>query len=80
MSAFWTTLIVLVVIAVVVIVVLARLYRKASREVSLIRTGVGGQQVVMAGGTNRASLFPSGLRSEHAHPAARSASRWRGQS
>ncbi len=51
MSAFWTTLIVLVVIAVVVIVVLARLYRKASREVSLIRTGVGGQQVVMAGGT-----------------------------
>jgi flotillin len=30
--------------------VLARLYRKATREVSLIRTGLGGQKVVMAGG------------------------------
>lgn len=50
MSGFLTTLIVLVVVAIVVIVVLARLYRKATREVSLIRTGLGGQKVVMSGG------------------------------
>ncbi len=50
MSGFLTTLIILVIAAVVVIVVLARLYRKATREVSLIRTGLGGQRVIMAGG------------------------------
>jgi uncharacterized membrane protein YqiK len=50
MSGLVTTLIVLVVIVIVVVVVLARLYRKATREVSLIRTGLGGQRVVMAGG------------------------------
>ncbi|MGI9492458.1 MAG: flotillin family protein [Geminicoccaceae bacterium] len=51
MGFFWNSFIAIVVIAVIVIVVLARLYRKATREVSLIRTGVGGQKVVMAGGT-----------------------------
>lgn len=51
MGLFWSILIGLVVIVIIVIVVLAKLYRKATREVSLIRTGVGGQQVVMAGGT-----------------------------
>ena len=51
MATFWTILLAIIVIAVIVIVVLAKLYRKATREVSLIRTGVGGQQVVMAGGT-----------------------------
>ncbi|MEM8787636.1 MAG: flotillin domain-containing protein [Pseudomonadota bacterium] len=50
MSGLITTLVILVIVAVVVIVVLARLYRKATREVSLIRTGVGGQRVLMAGG------------------------------
>ncbi|MEL7166013.1 MAG: flotillin domain-containing protein [Pseudomonadota bacterium] len=50
MSGIITTLIILFIVAVVVIAVLARLYRKASREVSLIRTGVGGQRVLMAGG------------------------------
>ena len=50
MSAFWTGLIIVIVVAVIVIVVLARLYRKASREISFVRTGVGGQKVVMAGG------------------------------
>ncbi|MDE0111628.1 MAG: SPFH domain-containing protein [Albidovulum sp.] len=50
MSAFWTVLVAAVVAAVIIIVVLAKLYRKASREVSLIRTGVGGQKVIMAGG------------------------------
>ncbi|MEM9012122.1 MAG: flotillin domain-containing protein [Pseudomonadota bacterium] len=51
MSTFWTTLIVLIIVAVIAVVVLAQLYRKATREVSLIRTGIGGQRVVMAGGT-----------------------------
>ncbi len=51
MGVFLNSLIGLVVVAVIVIVVLAKLYRKATREVSLIRTGVGGQKVVMAGGT-----------------------------
>ena len=50
MSTFWTILLVLIVLAIIVIVILAKLYRKASREVSFIRTGIGGQQVVMAGG------------------------------
>ena len=50
MYGLLTTLIILVIVAVVVIVVLARLYRKATREVSLIRTGLGGQRVIMAGG------------------------------
>lgn len=50
MSGFLTTLIILVIVAIVVIVILARLYRKATREVSLIRTGLGGQSVIMAGG------------------------------
>ena len=50
MSGLVTTLIVLVIVAIVVIVVLARLYRKATREVSLIRTGLGGQRIIMAGG------------------------------
>jgi flotillin len=50
MSGALTALILVVVVAVIVIVVLARLYRKATREVSLIRTGLGGQKVIMAGG------------------------------
>ena len=50
MSGFLTTLIILVIVAVVAIIVLAGLYRKATREVSLIRTGLGGQRVIMAGG------------------------------
>ena len=46
----WNLILTLVILAIIVIVVLARLYRKASREVSLIRTGLGGQKVIMAGG------------------------------
>ena len=46
----WSIVITLVVVAIVVIVILARFYRKASREITLIRTGLGGQTIVMAGG------------------------------
>ena len=31
--------------------VLARLYRRATREVSLVKTGAGGKKVIMDGGT-----------------------------
>jgi len=41
----------IIVILAVVIVVLAWFYERATREVSLIRTGVGGRKVVMDGGT-----------------------------
>ncbi|MXW86692.1 MAG: hypothetical protein F4Z55_12700, partial [Boseongicola sp. SB0667_bin_21] len=50
MSGILTTAIVLIVAAILIIVILARLYRKATRETSLIRTGLGGQRVIMAGG------------------------------
>ncbi|MYF89633.1 MAG: flotillin, partial [Boseongicola sp. SB0676_bin_33] len=50
MSGILTTAIVLIVAAVLIVVILARLYRKATRETSLIRTGLGGQRVIMAGG------------------------------
>ena len=50
MSIFVTTAVSLVVLAIIIIVVGALLYRKATREVSLVRTGLGGQKVVIAGG------------------------------
>ncbi len=50
MPGLVTVLVVVVLVAVLVVVVLARLYRKATREVSLIRTGLGGQKTILAGG------------------------------
>ncbi len=50
MSGFATIITVVLIAVIVVVVVLARLYRRATREVSLIRTGLGGQKVVMDGG------------------------------
>ncbi len=50
MPGLVTVLVVFVLIAVVAVVVLAKLYRKATREVSLIRTGLGGQRTILAGG------------------------------
>ncbi len=50
MAAFLTILIVAVVLAAIVVVLFAYFYHRASREVSLIRTGAGGRQVVMDGG------------------------------
>jgi uncharacterized membrane protein YqiK len=44
------TLIVVVIAAIVTIWFLNRFYRKATREVALIRTGFGGKQVVLDGG------------------------------
>jgi uncharacterized membrane protein YqiK len=49
MSVF-ASLIILLVIAVLGILFLNRYYRKATREISLVRTGAGGQRVVLDGG------------------------------
>jgi uncharacterized membrane protein YqiK len=48
-SAILWTLLVLVVL-VIAIVVLARFYERATRETSLVKTGIGGRRVVMDGG------------------------------
>ena len=44
-------LITVLVILAVIIVILARFYKRATREVSLIKTGLGGRKVIMDGGT-----------------------------
>jgi uncharacterized membrane protein YqiK len=49
-DAIMWTLTILVILA-VVIAVLARFYERSTREVSLVKTGVGGRKVVMDGGT-----------------------------
>jgi len=48
-TILWTVAIIIVLA--VVIVVLAWFYERGTREVSLVRTGVGGRKVVMDGGT-----------------------------
>ncbi|MEZ5657842.1 MAG: flotillin domain-containing protein [Burkholderiaceae bacterium] len=51
--AFLTTLfgiIVAIIVAALVIAFLNRFYRKSSRDVALIRTGYGGQQIILSGG------------------------------
>jgi len=46
----FVSIIVLVVLAILAILFLNRYYRKATREVGLVRTGAGGQRVVLDGG------------------------------
>ncbi len=48
--AWFLGLVVVVVAAILIILFLNRYYRKATREVALIRTGAGGQRVVLDGG------------------------------
>ena len=50
------TLVVIIVVAFIVIgVIFARLYKRASKELAFVRTGFGGQKVVLNGG---ALVFP----------------------
>ena len=46
----FVSLVILLVVVILIILVLNRYYRKATREVSLVRTGAGGQRVVLDGG------------------------------
>lgn len=48
--AFFVTIILLIIAAILIILFLSRYYRKATREVSVVRTGQGGQMVVLDGG------------------------------
>ncbi|RVT52353.1 flotillin family protein [Rubrivivax albus] len=56
MTAFLWFLLIVVVLA-IVIVVLARFYERATREVSLVKTGVGGRRIVMDGGVIAVPYF-----------------------
>ena len=52
-----TSIILLLVVVAIVIVLIARFYERTTREVSLVRTGVGGRRVVMDGGTVAIPFF-----------------------
>ena len=46
----FVSLVILLIVVILGILFLNRYYRKATREVSLVRTGAGGQRVVLDGG------------------------------
>ncbi|MEM6941114.1 MAG: flotillin domain-containing protein [Pseudomonadota bacterium] len=48
--AWFVTIVLIIVVVVLVILFLNRYYRKATREISVVRTGLGGQKVVLDGG------------------------------
>ena len=48
--AWFITIVFLVVAAILIILFMSRYYRKATREISVVRTGQGGQKVVLDGG------------------------------
>lgn len=48
--AWFLTIVILIVAAILIVLFLSRYYRKATREVSVVRTGQGGQKVVLDGG------------------------------
>ena len=48
--AWFVTIVLLIVAAILIILFLGRYYRKATREISVVRTGLGGQKVVLDGG------------------------------
>ena len=47
---WFVTFVLLIIAAVLIILFLNRYYRKATREVAVVRTGQGGQKVVLDGG------------------------------
>ncbi|MEJ8473273.1 flotillin family protein [Roseibium algae] len=51
MTTFITLIILAAIIIAAIVVVFAVFYQRATREISLIRTGIGGRKVIMDGGT-----------------------------
>ncbi|MEM6621523.1 MAG: flotillin domain-containing protein [Pseudomonadota bacterium] len=51
MTAILIPVVAVLVLIVLIGMVLARLYRRATREISLVKTGAGGKKVIMDGGT-----------------------------
>jgi uncharacterized membrane protein YqiK len=47
---FWFAAIIILIVIILAIFLLNRYYKKASREVALVRTGAGGQKVIIEGG------------------------------
>lgn len=47
---WFVTIVLLIIAAILIILFLSRYYRKATREISVVRTGLGGQKVVLDGG------------------------------
>lgn len=48
--AWFLAIVILIIAALLIILFLSRYYRKATREISVVRTGMGGQKVVLDGG------------------------------
>lgn len=48
--AWFLTIVIILIVAILLILFLNRYYRKATREVALVRTGQGGQRIVLDGG------------------------------
>ncbi|NNF78313.1 MAG: flotillin [Rhizobiales bacterium] len=48
--AWFVGLIILIVVAILAIIFLNKFYRKSTREVALVRTGAGGQRIILDGG------------------------------
>ena len=57
----------------VAVVFLNRFYRKSTRDVALVRTGFGGQRIVISGGCLALPVPAQGRRDQHAHHARRGA-------
>ena len=64
-------LIVAIVVIAILVAFLNRFYRKSTRDVALIRTGFGGQKIVLAGRHAGAAVPAQGRRDQHAHDAGR---------
>ena len=47
---WFVTFVLLVIVVILIILFLSRYYRKATREISIVRTGQGGQKIVLDGG------------------------------
>ncbi len=56
-SWMFTAIIAVCILFIIGIIIFARLYRRASAEQAFVRTGLGGQKVVMSGGAIVMPIF-----------------------